>query len=149
MEWSILMRATKWKIPEGMQIIDKLAWLKIQEGKVLSTRSRGRTKYYIPGGKREAGESDMEALTREVREELSVDLIEETVRFAGVFQAQADSHALGIQVKMTCYQSDYKGTISPSGEIEEVVWLTYKDREHVSPVDQLIFDWLKERKQLN
>lgn len=132
-----------------MKVIDKLAWLEIQNGKVLSTRSKGRTKYYIPGGKREAGESDLEALTREIREELSIDLIEDTIRFAGLFQAQADSHAEGVQVKMTCYEGGFKGTISPSGEIEEVVWLTYKDRELISPVDQLIFDWLKERNLIN
>ncbi|MBC5774350.1 NUDIX domain-containing protein [Pontibacter sp. KCTC 32443] len=131
-----------------MKVIDKLAWLEIKDEKILSTRSRGRTKYYIPGGKRESGESDMEALAREIKEELNIELIEDTVRFAGVFQAQADSHAEGIQVKMTCYKSSYKGTISPSGEIEEVIWLTYRDRSLVSPVDQLIFDWLKERKQI-
>ncbi|MER2997392.1 NUDIX hydrolase [Pontibacter populi] len=128
-----------------MKVIDKLAWLEIQNKKVLSTRSKGRTKYYIPGGKREAGESDKEALIREIREELSVELLEDTVRFVGVFQAQADSHAEGIEVKMTCYTGDFKGIISPAAEIEEVIWLTYKSRELSSPVDQLIFDWLKER----
>lgn len=128
-----------------MKVIDKLAWLEIQDKKVLSTRSRGRVRYYIPGGKRETGESDLEALTREIREELNVELIEDTIRLAGVFQAQADSHAEGVQVKMTCYEGRFKGTICPSGEIDEVVWLTYNDRNLISPVDQLIFDWLKER----
>ncbi|MBJ6119011.1 NUDIX domain-containing protein [Pontibacter sp. BT310] len=132
-----------------MKVIDKLAWLEIQDGKILSTRSKGRIKYYIPGGKREAGESDQEALTREIREELSVELLEDTIKFAGVFQAQADSHAEGIEVKMTCYTGGFKGTISPSAEIEEVVWLTYKDRELISPVDKLIFDWLKETNMIN
>ncbi|WP_162427889.1 NUDIX hydrolase [Pontibacter pudoricolor] len=132
-----------------MKVIDKLAWLEIQGGKVLSTRSKGRTKYYIPGGKREAGESDLEALAREIREELNVDLVEDTIRFAGVFQAQADSHPHGIQVRMTCYEAGFKGTISPSAEIGEVVWLTYRDRSLVSPVDQLIFDWLKKKKQIH
>lgn len=49
---------------------------------------------------------------------------------------------------MTCYTGPYTGTIAAASEIEEVVWLTYQDREAVSPVDQIIFDWLKEQKLL-
>jgi len=39
-----------------MKIIDKLAWIEIKDGKILSTKSFGKEKYYIPGGKREAAE---------------------------------------------------------------------------------------------
>jgi 8-oxo-dGTP diphosphatase len=131
-----------------MHLIDKLAWIEIRDGKILSTRSKGRTKYYFPGGKREAGESDFEALAREIREELSVHLIEDSMTFTGIFQAQADSHPEGVQVKMTCFEGAYTGTIAPANEIEEMVWLTYADRHLVSPVDQIIFDWLKERERL-
>jgi 8-oxo-dGTP diphosphatase len=46
-------------------------------------------------------------------------------------------------VRMTCYTGDYRGTPAPSSEIEEVVWLSYADRDKVSTVDQLIFDDLK------
>ncbi|MBD1395956.1 NUDIX domain-containing protein [Pontibacter sp. JH31] len=128
-----------------MHLIDKLAWIEIRDGKILSTRSKGRTKYYFPGGKRELGESDFEALSREINEELSVSLIEDSTRFLGIFQAQADSHPDGVQVQMTCYTGAYTGTIAADSEIEEVVWLTYQDRAAVSPVDQIIFDWLKEK----
>ena len=128
-----------------MKVIDKIAWIEIQNKEILSTRSKGRTKYYIPGGKREAHETDLQTLTREIKEELDVDLIASTVMFVGLFQAQADSHAEGIQVKMTCYSAKYNGTIKPSSEIEEVVWLKHEDRPKVSPVDMLIFDWLREQ----
>tara|TARA_B110000091_G_C13636844_1_gene399494 strand:- start:354 stop:515 length:162 start_codon:yes stop_codon:yes gene_type:complete len=46
--------------------IDKIAFIEIQEGKILSTKSKGKTKYYIPGGKRESGESDEQTLIREI-----------------------------------------------------------------------------------
>ena len=39
--------------------------------------------FYIPGGKREGAESDLQTLLREIREELAVTLIPETVRPAG------------------------------------------------------------------
>ncbi|WP_247237113.1 NUDIX domain-containing protein [Telluribacter sp. SYSU D00476] len=131
-----------------MKVIDKLAWIEIRDGQILSTRSRGRTKYYFPGGKREPGESDWEALSREIREELCVELVEDSIRLMGVFQAQADNNPEGVQMKMTCYEAAFEGTIAPAAEIEEVVWFGYADRDKVSPVDQIIFDWLKERELL-
>lgn len=128
--------------------IDKLAWIRIEDSRILSTRSKGKDVYYIPGGKREVGESDLEALTREIQEELSVDLSPATVTYLETFRAQAHGQPLGVQVKMTCYASDYRGTLKPASEIAEIVWLTYADYDNIAPVDQLIFDWLKEREML-
>ncbi|GLF92911.1 NUDIX hydrolase [Streptomyces yaizuensis] len=123
-------------------MIDKIAWIHIVDGRVLSTRSRGRTRYYLPGGKREAGESDLDTLVREIKEELSVDLRRETARFAGEFRAQADAHPDGVEVRMRCYECAHDGEPVPSSEIAEVVWLRYADRRLTSPVDQIIFDRL-------
>ncbi|MGW0435502.1 NUDIX hydrolase [Micromonospora sp. NPDC003197] len=131
-----------------MKIIDKLAWLRIENGKILSTRSHGKDAYYIPGGKREAGESDQEALKREIQEELCVDLVDDTIELAEAFEAQARGKAEGMIVRMTCYRSDYKGSLKPGAEIEEVVWLDYSGREKSSMVDKLIFDWLHDRGEL-
>ena len=129
-------------------VIDKLAWIEIKDGKILSTRSKGKDMYYIPGGKREVGESDGEALIREIREELSVNLISDTLSYFETFQAQAHGQPPGTEVKMTCYTGQYQGTLRAASEIAEVVWLTYPDYHRVAPVDQLIFDWLKERNLL-
>ena len=128
--------------------IDKLAWLYLKEGKLLSTRSKGKSVYYIPGGKREKGETDQQALVREIREELSVDLVADSIQYAGRFKDQAHGHAQGIEVQMTCYWAEYSGKLAPAAEIAEMVWLTYADHEKISPVDKLIFDWLHEQKLL-
>lgn len=128
-----------------MKIIDKLAWIEIQNKSILSTRSKGKNKYYIPGGKREDGESDVQALKREIKEELSVDLIEESIKFLEIFEGQAHGHDEGIMVKMQCYTSEFNGNLKPAAEIEEMIWLNFKDIEKVSPVDKIIFNWLKER----
>ncbi|NJB72614.1 ADP-ribose pyrophosphatase YjhB (NUDIX family) [Saonia flava] len=135
-------------IEPSKQIIDKLAWIHLADGKILSTRSKGKTKYYIPGGKRELGEPDAKALIREIKEELSVELDVSSLQFMGVFEAQADSHKPGVLVKMTCYYGNYHGTLLPDSEIEEMVWLNYKDIEMVSEVDKLIFDYLYQKGQL-
>jgi len=126
------------------QLIDKLAWVHVEDGKILSTRSKGKTKYYIPGGKREANETDAQALSREIEEELTVALQLSSLSFVGIFEAQADGQKPGVLVRMTCYSGTYTGNLQPNSEIQEIVWLNYLDRDKVSPVDQLIFDYLKE-----
>lgn len=131
-----------------MTLIDKIAWIRVEDGKILSTRSRGKDVYYLPGGKREPGETDVQTLVREIREELDVAIAPGSVTHAGTFQAQAHGHAAGIAVRMTCYTADYQGTLAPSSEIDELIWLTYADRDRVSPVDQLIFDHLRENGEL-
>ncbi|URM95687.1 NUDIX domain-containing protein [Actinomadura madurae] len=128
--------------------IDKVAWIHLDGGKILSTRSRGKDAYYLPGGKREAGESDVDTLVREIDEELAVAIVPGSARHFGTFQAQAHGHAEGVMVRMTCYTADHQGTPVPSSEIEEVVWLGYGDRDRVSPVDQVIFDHLRETGRL-
>jgi 8-oxo-dGTP diphosphatase len=124
-------------------LIDKVAWVRLEDGRILSTRSRGKNAYYLPGGKREAGESDAQTLLREIEEELTVAILSETVTHLGTYEAQAHGHPDGVMVRMTCSTGDYRGTLAPSSEIEEVVWLSYADRDKVSTVDQLIFDDLK------
>ena len=122
--------------------IDKVAWLELADGAILSTRSKGKDVYYLPGGKREPGESDVDTLTREVLEEVAVSIDPSTAAHEGTFTAQAHGHAAGVEVRMTCYSARFEGTPKASSEIEEIRWLTYADRERVSPVDQLIFDHL-------
>jgi 8-oxo-dGTP diphosphatase len=128
-------------------MIDKIAWLHLVDGRILSTRSRGKDVYYLPGGKREPGESDAETLIREIREELDVAITPSSIAAAGVFEAEAHGHA-GDVVRMTCYTADYTGTLKASSEIEEVAWLQYADRGRVSAVDKLIFDHLRETGRL-
>ena len=132
-----------------MKIIDKVAYLHLKDGKSLSTRSKGKDKYYLPGGKREGHESDMETLVREIKEELTVDIIESTARFYGVFEAQAHGKEEGGLVKMTCYTAEYSGELKADSEIAELVWLTSADAALVSPVDQLIFADLKGKGMLD
>ena len=123
--------------------IDKIAWLHLQHGRILSTRSHGKDRYYLPGGKREPGETDPQTLLREIEEELTVALDPASIAYAGTFEAPAHGHPAGILVRMTCYYAHYTGTLQAAAEIAEVVWLSYRHRPQVSAVDQLIFDWLR------
>ncbi|WP_018255737.1 NUDIX hydrolase [Salinispora mooreana] len=131
-----------------MTTIDKVAWIHLENGAILSSRSRGKDVFYIPGGKREPGEGDIDTLVREIQEELSVTIAPDTAAYVGTFRAQAHGHPDGTAVRMTCYTADYQGLLRPSNEIEEIVWLTHTDRHRVAPVDRIIFDHLYRRAQL-
>lgn len=122
------------------EYIDKLAYIYLKDKRVLMTLSRGKDVWYIPGGKREAGESDEQALVREVGEELAVDLIPDTIRHYGTFEAQAHGKPEGTFVRMTCYEAEFEGELAASSEIEKIEYLTYADIDKSSPVDHLIFE---------
>jgi ADP-ribose pyrophosphatase YjhB (NUDIX family) len=123
--------------------IDKLAFIELKDRKVLETCSYGKDKWYIPGGKRDANETDEQALIREVKEELLVDLMPGTINHYGTFEAQAHGKPEGTVVRMTCYTAQYQGELMPSAEVEKMDWFDYSKRDMVSTVDQLIFDDLK------
>lgn len=122
-----------------MKEIDKIAFLYFRNKKILSTLSKGKDTYYIPGGKRQNKETDKETLIRECKEELTINIKPDTIKYYGTFQAQAHGKAEGIIVKMTCYMAEFEGELKADNEIQEITWLDYKDVEKVSPVDKLIF----------
>ncbi|MEM6254372.1 MAG: NUDIX domain-containing protein [Cyanobacteria bacterium P01_D01_bin.156] len=104
------------------KIIDKVGWILIQDQKLLCVRSYGKTLFYIPGGKRESGESDRKTLSREIQEELSVTIASE-ISYLDTFSAPADGKNADVIVTVKCYQADFLGKLQPSAEIEEMKWL--------------------------
>jgi 8-oxo-dGTP pyrophosphatase MutT (NUDIX family) len=128
-----------------MKEIDKLAWLYIKDGKLLTARSINKKLFYIPGGKREQGESDEQALIREVKEEISVDIIPNSIKYAGTFSAQADEKPDDVMVKLTCYFADFKGQLRPDAEIEEIKLLNLEEKSLCSAASIVVMDWLKNK----
>jgi 8-oxo-dGTP diphosphatase len=121
-------------------VIDTVAWVRLEHDRILCARPREKDVFYIPGGKREGAETDLQTLRREIAEELTVTLLPDTVRHVGTYEAN--------QVRMSCYTGDYVGTLAASSEIDELAWFSYTDRYRVPPVDQLLFDDLKASGQL-
>jgi 8-oxo-dGTP diphosphatase len=124
-------------------LIDTVAWVRVENGRILCARPRGKDVFYIPGGKREGRETDLQTLLREVEEELTVAILPATVSHMGTYEAQAHGHPDGVVVRMSCYAGEYRGTLAASSEIEEMAWFSYADRPLVPPVDQLLFDDLR------
>ena len=132
-----------------MSFVDKLAWICITDRRLLVARSKNKDLFYLPGGKREVGESDQQALTREIAEELSVILMPDTVEYVETFTALADGKTDGTHVQMTCYRAEFSGTLQAAAEIAELAWVTSLDHDRCSLVAKIIVDWLKTRDQID
>eukprot|EP00579_Thalassiosira_antarctica_P032898 CAMPEP_0202000700 /NCGR_PEP_ID=MMETSP0905-20130828/6990_1 /ASSEMBLY_ACC=CAM_ASM_000554 /TAXON_ID=420261 /ORGANISM="Thalassiosira antarctica, Strain CCMP982" /LENGTH=226 /DNA_ID=CAMNT_0048557249 /DNA_START=19 /DNA_END=699 /DNA_ORIENTATION=- len=139
---------------EEKSYIDKLALILINSKKEqLLARSYGKGVFYTPGGKREPGESDKEALIRECYEELSVDLSTSTIDRYGTFEAQAYGKPEGTMVRMTCFrvlprdaELKLEQLVKASEEVEELKWINSSfDRERLTVTGIMIMEDLKEK----
>jgi uncharacterized protein (TIGR00730 family) len=128
--------------------VDALAWVRTKDRRLLAVRTAGKSAFYLPGGKREAGESDLQALLREVREELTVSLLPDTLVRLGTYRAPAHDYPAGTSVDLVCYSADFEGEIQAAAEIEEVAWLGVEERERCAPAVQLVMRELQERGEL-
>ncbi|WP_145908616.1 NUDIX hydrolase [Kitasatospora viridis] len=123
-------------------MIEKVAWIQLDAGRLLAARTHGRDLFYLPGGKPAPGETHPEALVREIREELGVTLDPATVLPVVCIEAPADGKPAGTLVRTTCFTADHSGTPTPCGEIAEIAHLTHGDRLRTSATTREVLDRL-------
>ncbi|HMG56635.1 MAG TPA: NUDIX domain-containing protein [Kofleriaceae bacterium] len=124
-------------------MIDTVALLHIRDRKVLVARSRGVDRWYLPGGKREPGETDEDTLRREIREELSVEIRSDTLDHVGTYEGVAHGQRPGTLVRMACYAARWTGELAPGSEIEQLEFLGFDDLGEAAPLVQHIFHDLR------
>jgi 8-oxo-dGTP diphosphatase len=128
----------------GEGIINVVAALiRDSAGRVLLVRKRGTLAFMQPGGKRNAGESDVAALSREIVEELGCCIDQRSMRAVGAFEC-ASANEPGFNVRATVYAVEIEGAVTPQAEIEQFVWvdpsappdlsLAPLTRDHVLPL---------------
>ncbi|WP_067819685.1 NUDIX hydrolase [Actinomadura kijaniata] len=120
--------------------LDVVAWVHVSGGRMLAVRSRGRDLLYLPGGKREPGEDDWSAVSREVREELAVELDAASFRALGVVRAEAHDQPAFSHVRMACFTSGHVGGFTPANEIGELVFVGRDDRDLLAPASRAALD---------
>lgn len=114
-------------------LIKAVGWVYVKAHRLLCVRSAGKDAFYLPGGKPEVGESDWQALSREVREELRVELSQSSWQLWATIEAPAHGYRPPAWVCLTCYRAEFAGVLQPDSEIEELAWLQYGDRDRCAP----------------
>jgi len=118
-------------------VIVSVGWIEIRDDHLLAVRTRGRDRFYLPGGKIEPGEDHEQALVREVREELGLGL--DNVRPAFTVTAPAHGYHPGRRLVMHCYYATALGDPQPAAEIEEMAWLEPTD-QRAAPAVRAVLD---------
>ncbi|WP_407443734.1 NUDIX hydrolase [Rhodococcus sp. (in: high G+C Gram-positive bacteria)] len=96
--------------------------LRDADGQVLTVRKRNTSRFMLPGGKPEPGESAAEAAVRECAEEVGAVLDPGSLRRIGVFLADAANEP-GWKIEGTVFEHPFVGITGSAAEIEEMRWL--------------------------
>lgn len=91
------------------------------QGRTLLVRKRGTDFFMQAGGKMEAGENALNALSRELKEELGMNLDEATTQYVGCYTAPAANEE-GYLVEAEMFLMEIEDEVFPAAEIEEIAW---------------------------
>ncbi len=106
-----------------MADIHKAAGVIIQNRKILALRTRGKQSFVNPGGKLEPGETSKQALVRELREELQIQVREENLVAYGTYYSQAAyDPEKSLQLDAFIVKV-WSGELRPDNEIDEMQWI--------------------------
>ena len=124
--------------------IQKVGLAVEREGRLLVARKRGLDAYILPGGKPEGNETDIQTLSREIREELGCEVEGAVLR--GVFKDVAAGAAEAVVV-VRLYSANLVGEPSPCSEIEELAWVDVRhpDLKLAPSIENFILPFLRRR----
>lgn len=107
-------------MPQPVITVSAVAFVR-EDGDVLTVRKRGTSRFMLPGGKPEPGESPAEAAVREVREEIGIDVVVGDLRLLGAWEADAANEP-GHVLDATVYTAALTGIPIAAAEIAELRW---------------------------
>jgi 8-oxo-dGTP pyrophosphatase MutT (NUDIX family) len=110
-------------------------------GRAVVVRKRGTTGFMQPGGKIERGESALATLTRELREELGIEVVVDETEFLGSFEAPALNEP-GQTVRAEVFALTTDSPLVIGHEIEELHWLESPSDVHSVELAPLTLDVL-------
>ncbi|RKT83308.1 ADP-ribose pyrophosphatase YjhB, NUDIX family [Saccharopolyspora antimicrobica] len=107
------------------EVIRAVGLVRFADRRLLLVRADYQDAFYLPGGKIDPGETEVQALHREVREELGVELVGPD--FYRRYETDAVGQGEGVQVSLSCYSGELDGEPVPAAEIAELAWMTREE----------------------
>ena len=105
--------------------IDRIGAIIIRDKKLLLVTGSGTGYFWTPGGKREKEESHIDALKREIDEEMSVQInVKDKEPYISYYDVR---ETIFYPIQNYCYLADFQGEIVINDEIEEHKWFTKED----------------------
>ena len=108
------------------QIVVAAALVQNATGELLLVRKRGTDCFMLPGGKIEPGETPLQTLIRELREELGTTFESLEAHFLGVFTAAAANEP-DREVVAHLLAVGLDADANPGAEIEEMIWADVRE----------------------
>ncbi len=108
----------------------------VNDGKVLITRSEGDTLWDLPGGRINEGESLEEAISREVKEELGIEIIVKRLLCSEQSLHRKDNKYIMFVTFEATLADPENISFVPSEESEEIRWIDRNEYEAAGMFDQ-------------
>lgn len=130
-----------------MKILPTAGLVITKNNQLLLAYSRNKNAWYLPGGKIDEGETSKDALVREIREELNIELQLDKIITYKLISAPAYGEDSDLIMKQDTFRYDLTEEIEPSHEIAAVKYFdleTYKKEPAQVPGVLKLFKLLKE-----
>lgn len=133
---------------EPMEIIQKVAFTPVIAGKIPFARTHGKEIFYNLGGKpkvKENGQPEtlVEALTREVKEESSADVLRNTLNLWDTFFDECDGKPQGTWLRLWAFEGEFAGVMVPQKEIAEIRMFDSRDGGLTTKMGRNVLDSFK------
>ena len=132
-------RKTGWIVPkdtplsEGEYVMSVGIWIRNKDGQIFATR-RSLTKRFMPGkwentgGHVQAGETPVEAVIRELKEETGIDVTADQIVYLG--EATREAHGIGKNYGVTM-DVNLEDLFFSDGEVMDARWLSREEFERM------------------
>ncbi|WP_343744909.1 NUDIX domain-containing protein [Chitinophaga sp.] len=115
-----------------MKYIDCVGLIVVENRELMLAFSKNKNAWYLPGGKVDAGETPLQAMQREIREELNMDLPADSLQWYYHITAPAFGEN-NVEMRQNCFLHQLRQTPQPSAEIGAVRFFSlesYRKEQH-------------------
>lgn len=132
----------------GKVLLPTAGLIIVKEKRLLLAFSNNKQAFYLPGGKVDAGETAIQALIREIGEEMNLAILPDELTFFMHITAPAFGESKEIIMEQDCFIYDLQSPLTPGAEIGELRFFSFREyleEKHLVPGVIILFEELEQR----